>query len=101
MNVLSLILMLLQATPEIITAIKGVDGLIHGEKKGPTKKALLMAAFANAPTPMQDAASALIDTTVTVLKEGGELPSHGVPGQLPSGVDPNDGTQHARLPGKP
>jgi hypothetical protein len=76
MNILQIIVALLQATPDIISAIKSVDGAIRGPKKGAVKKELLMAPFANAPTPLQDAASALIDSTVGTLKAAGELPSH-------------------------
>jgi hypothetical protein len=81
MNILQIVLALLQATPDIIAAIKAVDSSIKGAKKGAVKKEIVMASFAHVPTPLQDAASALIDRTVGTLKAAGELPSHELPAE--------------------
>lgn len=76
MSIVQMILLLLQAAPQVIESIKHIDTAIRGAHKGAEKKAILMAAFANAPTPVQDAAGAFIDSTVATLKAAGELPSH-------------------------
>jgi hypothetical protein len=75
MNWLSLSLQLLEAAPKVVTAVRDVEGVLKGAKKGTAKKAIVMAAFSNAPTPLKDALGALVDDTVTALNAAGELES--------------------------
>ena len=65
---LPLFLGLLQALPQIITAIKAAEAAITTPKSGPAKKALVMAALpAGADPQLVSGVSSIIDTHVAAF----------------------------------